>query len=100
MHELLQSAGKCKPRGGSRKGCPNRNTKALKDMILGALAKSGGEDYLVARAKDNPTAFLTLIGKVLPTTLVGDKTQPLAFTRIELVAGESVGSTETAAEAG
>lgn len=58
-------------RGGRQKGTTNKLTKALKDMILGALDKAGGEDYLLAQAQENPTAFLALIGKVLPTTLEG-----------------------------
>lgn len=60
-------------KGGSRKGVPNRNTAALKDMILKALDKSGGVDYLVERANDPKTAsaFLTLVGKVLPMTVQG-----------------------------
>ena len=57
--------------GGSRKGCPNKNTKALKDMILGALEGAGGEEYLQRQADNNPSAFLQLIGKVLPTTIQG-----------------------------
>jgi hypothetical protein len=56
-------------KGGRRKGIPNKNTKALKDMILGALEKSGGEEYLVEQAQANPSAFMQLIGKVLPTEL-------------------------------
>lgn len=32
--------------GGSRKGRPNKETKALREMILGALDKVGGEAYL------------------------------------------------------
>ena len=40
-------------------------------MILNALDQAGGEKYLLAQAHDNPTAFMTLIGKVLPTTLTG-----------------------------
>lgn len=52
--------------GGSRKGKPNKDNKALKEMILGALHGAGGEKYLQAQATENPTAFLTLIGKVLP----------------------------------
>lgn len=59
------------PKGGSRKGRPNKVTKELKDMILGALDKAGGEKYLQRQADENPSAFLTLIGKVLPTTLQG-----------------------------
>jgi len=54
---------------GRPKGAPNKNTKALKDMILGALDKAGGEEYLQRQADDNPNAFLSLIGRVLPTEL-------------------------------
>uniref|UniRef100_UPI004034202A hypothetical protein n=1 Tax=Allorhizobium sp. TaxID=633478 RepID=UPI004034202A len=38
----------------------------MKDMILGALDKAGGMDYLHRQSTENPTAFLTLVGKVLP----------------------------------
>jgi hypothetical protein len=55
--------------GGSRKGKPNKVTKALKDMILGALDAAGGEKYLQEQSRKNASAFLTLLGKVLPTTL-------------------------------
>jgi len=40
-------------------------------MILGALDDAGGRDYLTAQATKSPGAFLTLVGKVLPTTLSG-----------------------------
>jgi hypothetical protein len=53
-------------RGGRKAGTPNKLTGALKDMILNALDRAGGIDYLVTQADDNPTAFLTLVGKVLP----------------------------------
>ena len=33
-------------------------------MILGALDDAGGQAYLMRQAEENPTAFLTLIGKV------------------------------------
>lgn len=56
---------------GRPKGAPNKNTKALKDMILGALDKAGGEEYLQRQADDNPNAFLALIGRVLPTEMKG-----------------------------
>ena len=57
---------------GRLKGVPNKATKALKDMILGALDDAGGQDYLRRQSIENPTAFLTLIGKVLPTTINAD----------------------------
>ncbi len=55
------AAGKGRP-----KGSQNKVTKALKEMILGALEDAGGQDYLVTQATENPTAFMTLLGKVLP----------------------------------
>lgn len=51
---------------GRKKGSVNKIPAALKDMILTALDKSGGVDYLVTQADENPNAFLTLVGKVLP----------------------------------
>lgn len=61
-------------RGGRQKGTPNKTTAALKDMILQALDEShpeGGIGYLIAQSRDNPTAFLTLVGKVLPLQVNG-----------------------------
>ena len=52
--------------GGRKKGTPNKTTTLIKDMIIKALDEAGGVDYLVDVAKDNPAAFCTLIGKVLP----------------------------------
>lgn len=52
--------------GGRKKGVPNKITADLKGMILFALDDVGGQKYLVEQAKENPTAFLTLVGKVLP----------------------------------
>lgn len=51
---------------GRPKGAVNKNTAALKDMILTALSGAGGIEYLQEQADKNPTAFLTLVGKVLP----------------------------------
>lgn len=52
---------------------PSKATKELKAMILEALDNSGGAEYLQARANDPRTAsaFLSLIGKVLPMTIQG-----------------------------
>ena len=58
--------------GGRKKGTTNKVTGTVREMILSALTKAGGETYLVKQAKDNPTAFLTLIGKVLPMQLEHD----------------------------
>lgn len=71
-----------KPPGGSRKGKPNKVTKELKDMILGALSDAGGQKYLEQQAKLNPAAFMTLIGKVLPLQVTGKDGGAMVFERI------------------
>lgn len=60
------NAGKGRPRG-----VPNKTTGAIKDMILQALDRKGGVDYLVEQADENPVAFMGLLGKVMPTQLEG-----------------------------
>lgn len=57
---------KGKKTGGRKAGTPNKLTGELKDMILTALSDVGGVEYLKIQAAQNPNAFLTLIGKVLP----------------------------------
>jgi hypothetical protein len=59
---------------GRKVGTLNKNTKALKDMILEALEGAhpqGGAGYLKTQAKENPAAFMTLVGKVLPLQVSG-----------------------------
>jgi len=63
--------------GGSRKGKPNKDNAAIKDMIEGALSDVGGRQYLAKQATENPTAFLTLIGKVVPRVLTGGDGGPI-----------------------
>ena len=69
--------GKGTPGPGRPKGIPNKATTAVKEMIIAALEQSGGIDYLMAQAESNPTAFLTLVGKVLPLQVAGDPDHPL-----------------------
>ena len=76
------AAGKGRP-----KGSPNKATKALKDMILGALDDAGGQDYLRRQSIENPTAFMTLIGKVLPTTINADVNGEMKTTVIKVTTG-------------
>jgi hypothetical protein len=63
--------------GGRGKGTPNRFTRDLREMILGALGDAGGRAYLVAQAKKNPRAFLTLLGKLLPSQATGNDDDPI-----------------------
>lgn len=67
-------------------------TAQLKDMILGALDQAGGVDYLTKQASQNPSAFMTLVGKVLPMQVQGDNDSPLqVVTRVVLEAGRGNG---------
>lgn len=78
------AAGKGRP-----KGAKNKVTREVKDMILQALDGAGGVSYLERCAKDPKTAsaFLTLVGKVLPLQVTGAGGGPLqTVARIELVA--------------
>jgi hypothetical protein len=52
--------------GGRQKGTPNKLSGDVRAMILAALNEVGGHSYLVEQARANPTAFLTLVGKILP----------------------------------
>jgi hypothetical protein len=58
---------------GRPKGSPNKTTTQLREAILGALEAAGGEEgsvgYLKRLAIENSSAFASLLGKVLPTTL-------------------------------
>jgi hypothetical protein len=57
--------------GGRKPGTPNKVTADIKAMILGALSAKGGQKYLERQADENPTAFLSLLGKVLPLQMTG-----------------------------
>ena len=89
---MTDEAPKVGPSAGNRgkgrvKGVPNNATKALKDMILGALDDAGGQNYLRKQSIENPTAFMTLIGKVLPTTINADLNGELKTTVINVDTG-------------
>jgi hypothetical protein len=57
---------------GRRPGVPNKIGSELRALILEALDKAGAEDYLAKQAHENPTAFLTLLSKLIPRTPIGD----------------------------
>ncbi len=61
---------------GRKKGVPNKITALLKDDILTAAANAhpeGRVGYLTQQAQENPTAFLTLLGKVLPMQISAEE---------------------------
>ena len=60
------AAGKGRP-----KGSKNKITSDVKAAIVAAFDELGGVDYLVEQGRDNPQAFLTLLGKVIPREVSG-----------------------------
>ena len=65
------------PPGGSRKGIPNKIGADVRAMVLAALERAGGVDYLHEQASANPKAFLALIGRIIPTQITGQDDAPL-----------------------
>lgn len=80
---LPPNAGKGRP-----KGVPNKLTADVKAMILEALSNAGGAEYLTVQAALNPSAFLTLVGKVLPMTVAGDINEPLVIKVVRFAADD------------
>ena len=72
--------------GGRPKGGCNKVSRDLRAMVLGALEGAGGQDYLIQQARENPSAFLALVGKCLPRDmrLAGEAGGP---TTIQVVTG-------------
>ena len=64
-------------RSGGGKRASRRLSPTLKSMILGALEDAGGRAYLASQAAKTPSAFLTLVAKILPAeTPAGDAFDP------------------------
>jgi len=65
-------------RGGRRagagrpKGAVAKETADIKAMVIGALQAVGGADYFAARALDQPVAFMSLVGRILPLQVTGE----------------------------
>lgn len=62
---------------GRIKGSKNKLPLSVKMMIIDALEKSGGMEYLARQAEANPPAFMSLVGKVLPLQITGEDGGPV-----------------------
>ncbi len=86
--------GKGKPGPGRPKGMPNKTTAMLKDAVLEAATKAGGKagmvGYLQTQAIENPTAFLSLLGKTMPLQVQGSGDQGQFVTEIVIRGVSSV----------
>lgn len=61
------NAGKGRP-----KGATNKLGRTVKSSIEAAFDMVGGPLYLARQAEENPVAFMTLLGKVLPLQIQAD----------------------------
>lgn len=61
---------------GRPKGIPNKIPASVKEMILAALDAVGGQQYLEEQATQNPQAFLSLLGRIIPSEIKVDN-QPM-----------------------
>lgn len=59
---------------GRPKGIPNKLTRSVKEAIQIAFDGVGGPEYLMRQAEENPQAFMTLLGKIIPTQVHNDLT--------------------------
>lgn len=63
------AAGKGRPAGAV-----NKLTRSVKEAIEAAFQGVGGHEYLMRQAEENPQAFMTLLGKIIPTQVHNDLT--------------------------
>ena len=68
---------------GRKRGIPNKLTADVKHMILTALEKGGGVDYFRRQMDENPTAFMTLVGKLLPKDVNASVTASMQMSHSE-----------------
>lgn len=66
MSKQTERIGEGKRGPGRPKGSVNKVTGDVRAMVLAALDEAGGSEYLLIQSRENPTAFLSLVGKILP----------------------------------
>lgn len=87
------------PGSGRRKGSPHKKVPGpkspeLREMVLEALERAGGADYLERIAKGKtPSAFLQLVGRLLPAQIKAEV--DVAPATINVVTGFDSGPPET-----
>ena len=86
-------AGKGNPKtGGRQKGTLNKTSALLKDAVLEAADSAGGKaglvGYLALQAKENPVAFMGLLGKLVPSQIAAEVTQSVATVTDEMMTPE------------
>lgn len=79
MHHTTNKKAKAAGTGKDAKTAPGV-TAQFKDMVLQALGESGGVEYLKEQARENPRAFFSLMGKIIPLQVSGPDGGPITIT--------------------
>lgn len=79
--KLVKSAAPPNAGKGRVKGVPNKVTKEVKEMVAEALQRAGGVEYLVEQANENPKAFLSLVGRIVPLHVNADHSGRIVIDR-------------------
>ena len=78
------------------------SSPVIRDAIIQAAVEAGGGDmvaYLKRQAETHPSAFMTLLGKVLPMQLTGGKGEPVSLEfSVRFVAAEDADKTNVAGD--
>jgi hypothetical protein len=61
---------------GRPKGVSNKLTRTIRESIEAAFQGVGGPEYLMRQAEENPQAFMTLLGKIIPAQVQQEITNP------------------------
>ncbi len=64
---------------GRPKGIPNKLSTDIKQMVVQALSEEGGVMYLREQARENPVAFMSLVGRVIPLQVTGEGGGPIVI---------------------
>jgi hypothetical protein len=84
--KIKKGAGGPRAGAGRPKGVPNKLTRTIRESIEAAFQGVGGPEYLMRQAEENPQAFMTLLGKIIPAQVQADVTSK----------GQSVGDMQAA----
>lgn len=66
-----------KKTGGRTKGTPNKLSGGVKSNVVAVFDKIGGRDAMAEWARENPTEFYKLYGRLLPHEVTGEDGGPL-----------------------
>ena len=58
--------------GGRKKGSLNRRTFEVKQMLLSSLTEVGGTKFFIKLAREHPTVYASLLGKLIPREVVAE----------------------------